>query len=300
MVETSSNPSIVLFTDIDLDGAGVYYVFRNFIGKDFKVIQTTEKKFRDEFSQLKNKDEYKKIYICDLAVIESCKDIIDLPNVVYINHRIISSEKDIITKNLKNESQEYSSCTILIYKKLKEKFKTPLTPEQKKLLILIDDYDSYELKFPETLQLNCLYWTLVGEKAKAFYNLFSNGFTKFTTGQQSLVKICTDELNEHFNSLKIFKGDLKIGGKQYSVCSTFNELHPSEICRMVIDKYNCDIVISVNLKTNNLSIRKKKSVDVHLGNFAKKLFNGGGDAFVAGGTVNDNFLNITKLLYPVN
>lgn len=299
MVETSSNTSIVLFTDTDLDGAGVYYVFRKFIDMDFKVIQTTEKKFRDDFTQLKDKNKYKKIYITDLAILNTCKDIVDLPNVVFINHRSNPAESSPSTEHLKNESQDFSSCTLLVYKKLKEKFKTPLTDEQKKLLVLIDDYDSYELRFPETLKLNCIYWSLRGEKAKAFYNLFDKGFAGFTSNQEALISTCTNELNEHFKTLKIFKGELKIGGKNYTVCSTFNNFHPSEICHKIIKTYNCDIVINVNLNNNSLSLRKKRGTDVHLGNIAKKLFNGGGDSSVAGGTLNNNFLQLSKLLYPI-
>jgi len=299
MVESSSNTSVALFTDTDLDGAVIYYVFRKFIGQDFKTIQTTEKKFKESFEQLKDKESYKKIYICDLAVIQTCSDIIDLPNVVYINHRTCDTEAKVETKFLKNETVDHSSCTLLIYKKLKEKFKTPLTTEQKKLLVLIDDYDSYKLQFPETLKLNMLYWSLNGEKCKAFYKLFDNGFGGFTSGQEALISTCLNEIEEHYKTLKIFKGDISIGGKKYCVCSTFNNIQPSEICRKIIEDHDCDIVINVNLNNNSLSVRKKRDIGVHLGNLAKKLFNGGGDSSVAGGSITDNFLQLSKLLYPI-
>lgn len=299
-VDAQNVSNIFLFTDHDLDGAGCYFLLRTLLGKKFEYKQTSEKNFINDFDNLKNKENYKKIYIFDLAIFKDYHKDFDLENVVYAHHRNLDEQKNIVTSNLKNESQEYSSCTKLLYTKLKDKLKTPLTEEQKKLILLIDDYDSYALKSPNSLKLNYLYWTLKYNKAEEFYNQFSEGFKGFTAYQQKIISDCEAKFNEIYKNLKIFKGILKVKGRDISVCSTFNSFAPSEICNRIVNDFNCDIVINVNLNNNYLNIRKSPSCDVHLGKFAEKLFDGGGDNKIAGGHLNQNFLNISKLLYPIN
>ncbi|NDG29116.1 hypothetical protein EB118_03325 [bacterium] len=291
---------LYLFTDSDLDGAGCYFVLRKFVGKDFSHIQTSEKKFREQFSALENKEKYKRIYICDLSVLEKNSDIIDLPNVVYINHRNTAKYKDIIIKNLRQESEDADSCTLLFYKKIKDKLKEPFTRDEKILISYINDYDSYALKFPESKKLHYLLHSLDGDRLLKFFNNFETGFKGFTSTQETTINNIIDRVNNTFNTLKIFKGVLKIGSQDINVCSTFNNIFPSEICDKMLQCYDCDVAISVNLNTSNVSIRKKKDCSVNLGKFASKVFDGGGDDSVAGGKITKTFLELTKLLYPID
>ena len=287
---------LYLFTDCDIDGAGCYYLLRKYIGLDFGHTRTSEKTIKDDFLNLKNKEQYKKIYICDIAITDAIRDIVDLPNVVYINHRNVTQT---LFKNLRQESQEASSCTLLLYKKLKEKLKTPFTREEKILISLIDDYDSYQLKFPESLKLHYLFSSFNNDKLTTFFNTFKDGFTGFTEQQENLITNITDKIESTFKSLKIFKGNLKISSNNTVVCSTFNNIYPSEICDKIIKTYDCDIAISVNLASSSVSIRKKRECPVDLGALAKKVFDGGGDASVAGGKITKTFLELSKLLYPI-
>ncbi|NBP02024.1 MAG: hypothetical protein EBU90_18220 [Proteobacteria bacterium] len=290
---------VYLFTDTDLDGAGCYYILRKILKKDFGHQQTSEKHFKEVFKNLENKDTYKKIYICDLNVLEKNIDIIDLPNVVYINHRSTQKYSELKTKHLKIESEDETSCTLLLYRKLKDKIEPPFTTEQKKLISFINDYDSYNLNFPESLKLHYLVCSYEGDKLLKFYNSFENGFNNFNDLQNIKIKNIEDNVEKTFNSLKVFKGDLKINGSLVSVCSTFNSIFPSEICSMLLKKHNCEIAISVNLNTSNVSLRKKKSCNINLGKLAQKLFNGGGDDCVGGGKITKEFLQLSKLLYPI-
>lgn len=298
-MSSNTRDDLYLFTDSDLDGAGCYYILRKYIGADFGHKQTTEKKFREDFNSLANKENFKKIYICDLAVLEKNHDIIDLPNVVYINHRNTDSYNQIPTKQLRQESANVTSCTILLYKKLKEKLKTPFTREEKILISYIDDYDSYQLKFEESKKLHFLFSSYEGDKLNKFFQSFESGFTGFTDQQNSIIKNIEEKIAYISNNLKIFKGNLKISGNNTCVCSTFNNIYASEICDYMLKKYNCDIAISVNLTSSNVSIRKNKNCSVNLGQFARKIFDGGGDDSVAGGKITKTFLELTKLLYPI-
>jgi oligoribonuclease NrnB/cAMP/cGMP phosphodiesterase (DHH superfamily) len=298
-VNSDFREDIYLFTDSDLDGAGCYYVLRKILKNDFGHTQTSEKNFKETFLNLENKEKYKKIYICDLSVLEKNCDIIDLPNVVYINHRNVEKYNNIKTKNLRQESENASSCTLLLYKKLKEKITPPFTKEEKIFISYINDYDNYDLKFPESLKLHYLICSYEGDRLAKFYNSFEGGFKGFNDVQETKIKNISETIDKTFFSLKAFKGDVKIGGNTVSVCSTFNTIFPSEICAMLIKKYNCDIAISVNMNTSNVSIRKSKACSVNLGKFAAKIFNGGGDDCVAGGKITKEFLQLTKLLYPI-
>lgn len=290
---------LYLFTDCDLDGAGCYYVLRKVIGCEFKHTQTTEKNFRTDFLNLENKEKYKKIYICDLAVIENNLDIIDLPNVVFINHRGVESYNDLIIKNLRQESVNSPSCTMLLYKKLKEKLKTPFTKEEKILIALINDYDSYELKFPESKNLHFLFSSFEGDRLIKFYNTFATGFTGFNETQENIINNIHAKINNAFTALRVFKGNIKVGNNKIEICSTFNNIFPSEICDKLIQTYKCDVAISVNLNNSGVSIRKNKNTSINLGKFAKKIFDGGGDDCVAGGKITKAFLELSKLLYPI-
>jgi len=301
-VSHDTREDLYLFTDCDIDGAGCYYVLRKVIGNNFTHKQTSEKKFRDDFISLPNKDKYKKIYICDLAVIEQNLDVIDLPNIVFINHRNTEQYSSLPIKYMRQESQDSPSCTLLLYKKLKEKFKAPFTRNQKILISLINDYDSYNLTFPESKKLHYLFNTYESgnnSKLEKFYNTFENGFEQFTDTQENAINNITNKIEKTFNELKVFMGNIKISSNNIKICSTFNSIFPSEICDMLIKAYDCDIAISVNINTSNVSIRKKKTCCVDLGAFAKKIFDGGGDACVAGGKITKTFLELTKLLYPI-
>jgi oligoribonuclease NrnB/cAMP/cGMP phosphodiesterase (DHH superfamily) len=297
-VSQSLREDVYLFTDQDLDGAGCYYILRKAIGKNFKHTLTSEKNFRTAFLSLENKDHYKKIYICDLSVLESNLDILDNSNIVYINHRNTAKYNNLLYKNLRQESQDSPSCTLLLYKKLKDKL-PEFTKEEKILITLINDYDSYELKLSDSIKLHYYYCTIEGDKLEKFYNAFETGFKEFTDIQKNKIQNIEDKIESTFNSLKIFKGDIKIGQKLITMCSTFNNIFPSEICDRIIRKYNADIALSVNLNTSHVSLRKSKNCPINLGSLAKKIFDGGGDDCVAGGKITKPFLELTKLLYPV-
>jgi len=291
---------LYLFTDSDLDGAGCYFVLRKLVGRDFGHTQTSEKKFAEHFQNLKDKEKYKRIYICDLSILEKHINIVDLPNVVYINHRNTEKYKNMPIMHLRQESENAESCTILVYKKIKDKLKAPFSRDEKILISYINDYDSYTLKFPESKKLHYLLHSFEGDRLQKFYNIFEEGFKGFTETQETTINNTIDRINSAFNTLKVFKGNLKIGGQNINVCSTFNNIFPSEICDKMLQCYDCDVAISVNLNTSYVSIRKKKDCSVNLGKFANKVFEGGGDDSVAGGKITKMFLELTKLLYPIN
>ena len=56
----------------------------------------------------------------------------------------------------------------------------------------------------------------------------------------------------------------------------------------------------INLKNNRVYLRKNREVDLNLGKFAKKVCEGGGHEYAAGGVLNDNILALSKKFIPLN
>ena len=56
----------------------------------------------------------------------------------------------------------------------------------------------------------------------------------------------------------------------------------------------------INLKSKRVYFRKNDGVDLDLGKFAKKVCEGGGHEYAAGGVLNDVILTLSKNFVPIN
>lgn len=296
--------NIFIFTDADLDGACCYTVFRWFTNFICPYKACTEKTFRKDFENfLKNNqsENFKKIYIFDLSILNKNNDIADLSNVTYINHGEDDPEDIKKFKNAKIITDGSSSCALMLYKRLKEKYTDKLTAEQKLLVSLVNDYDSYALKSPLSKDLNFLFWSYTGDRIERFYSDFKNGFTGFNQQQKNLINLYKNNLNKTLNNLSVFKKTIKHDNSEYTVVSTFTETAPSEVAHHILNEHNGDIAIVVNLNTKYISLRKDKNKnhDLHVGHFTKEYFKGGGSKNVGGGFLNEDFLTFSKSLEPI-
>jgi len=296
--------NVYIFTDADLDGACCYTVFRWYTKLICPYKACTEKSFRKDFENfLKNNkiENFKKIYIFDLSMLNKNEDIVDLPNVTYINHGEDDPQDIKKYKNAKIITDRSPSCVLMLYKRLKEKYGDILTEAQKRLVSLVNDYDSYNLKHPFSKDLNFLFWSYQGDRVEKFFNDFKSGFTEFNFQQKNLIKFYKENLNKTLQSLSVYRGKVTHEESNYTVVSTFTNTAPSEVAHYILEKYNGDIAIVVNLNTKYISLRKDKNKnnDLHVGNFTKKNFNGGGTQNIGGGFLNEDFLKFSKELEAV-
>jgi hypothetical protein len=293
--------NIFIFTDADLDGACCYSVFRWYTKLICPYKSCTEKTFRKDFENfLKNNkaESFKKIYIFDLSILNKNEDIADLPNLTYINHGEDDPDDIKKFKNAKIITENSSSCALMLYKRLKDKYGDILTEQQKLLISLVNDYDSYNLKHPLSKDLNFLFWSYQGDRIEKFYNDFKNGFTVFTQQHKNLIKFYKENLNKVLEGLTVFKTNTEYKNLNYKVVSTFTNTAPSEVAHYILEKHNGDIAIVVNLNTKYISLRKDKNKNdnLHIGNFTKTNFKGGGTKNIGGGFINEEFLTFSKKL----
>jgi oligoribonuclease NrnB/cAMP/cGMP phosphodiesterase (DHH superfamily) len=174
-----------------------------------------------------------------------------------------------------------------------------LSKEQKLLVNLIDDYDSYNLSLPYSEQLNRLYWGLTGDRVQKFIDSFYNGFAGFSRQHKNIINIYDKKLSEVISSLEIHVGDIPLGKTKQRVVSTIATTGINDVANHILKKYNADIGIVVNPNSGSVSFRRSKECKINLSDLATKIASGGGHAAAAGGTITEEFLNFTKLLEKI-
>lgn len=288
---------IIIFTDTDLDGAGSALLLnRLYQEHDVVTVETTESNIINEFkSRWNTLDHFDKIFVCDLCLNEEQAISINRGNVVVIDHhsphvphaKHYTKAKSIVT--------EYSSCTKLIA----DKFKTKLNLDERleDLVSLIDQYDSWAFDFPNELEparLNAIYYTYNRPKWEKFISSFKEGLRDYNIHEKNSIKLFFKKFAEQLNSPK-FTGQVK----DYKVISTFVTSHINEIGHYLVNKYDADIAILVNLEKGLVSFRKATNCSADLSVLATTLCEGGGSHKLAGGKLTEKFMNFTKPFQPL-
>ncbi len=296
---------IAVFSDCDLDGLSSYLVFKWFTNLQVEHEICSQSNFRKTFTKwaIKNHPEkYDKIYIFDLDVSQSNLDLVDRENFTIIDHHDTHVANENKYKYATVILQDYSSCCKLIYSLFSKKYpKTKLTDEQKMLVLLADDYDSYELKLKDSYNLNVIVWNYVGDRAAQFTRDFITGFKGFTQSHLNMIRINDKQVARILSELEVYKGELPIGGKTYKLYATVAEKCLNEVAHHVIKNNDCDVCLVLNLRTKRVSFRKNKErvPDLDLGKIAQNIAEGGGHQHSSGGQLTDQVLTITKMLKPV-
>lgn len=291
----------IVFTDADLDGSMSYLLLKLCSTKTLPYKVTTVTKFSDDFkawSRKNNVNDYEKIIILDLDVSKSI-ELIDLPNVIIIDHHKTHVENKDNYKNAKVIVQEYPSCAKLIYKIYKSKLDDVLNDNQKKLLLLVDDYDSWTHKYPQSKKLNYIFWNYQGDRLEKFLKDFSTGFKKFNENHLRTIEFYERKLTKTVESLAYHQAIVSINGSKRKCISTFANTLISDIGNYLIESLQADIGFVINPDTNRVSVRKNKDCDVDLGKLSRKLIDGGGHDMAAGGICTEKFLEFSKLFKPI-
>lgn len=289
---------ILIFTDSDLDGAGCSVALQWFLPKTYNItiIPTTISKFRNELLDWLKNDKlsnYDLVFVCDLDTTE-LSELIDFNNVYIIDHH--ESHNPLIYKNCKTHIINASSATLLVYELfLKNK---NISKEKMALIKLIDDYDSFNLKYKQSKELNIIYWSLSGNRPIKFFEIFNNGFKGFDKFQINTINNYQQKLNKLISSIQLFKGIVNFENKQYNCLSTIVDSCINDVSEYIYKTYNTDIVFIVNLKSNVVSLRKNPNCNIDLSKLAKQIGNGGGHTTAAGCPLNDQFMELMKNFIP--
>jgi oligoribonuclease NrnB/cAMP/cGMP phosphodiesterase (DHH superfamily) len=288
---------ILIFTDSDLDGAGSALLLKEvFAGHDVIIVETTEYRILNEFkNRWSTLDHFDKIFVCDLSLNEEQAIAINRENVVVVDHHETHARfADKYTK-AKSIVTPYSSNTKLVFDKFRSKIK--VTPAKEALVELIDQYDSWSFDFPRELEparLNAIFNVYNRPKVEKFIESFKDGLRDYTPQEKGAIKLHFKRFVEQLENPK-FAGMIK----DFKVVSTFITAQVNEVANYMLDKYDADIAIMVNLDIKVVSFRKKKGVQLDLGKLAEKLCDGGGSHILAGGKLTDTFATFTKTLSPI-
>jgi len=291
----------MVFTHMDLDGWGCYQLLRwTFPGAIIDIQPATVDTFRELYTTwIANHeiDDYNMVFIMDLDVSPD-KEFIDKKGIMIIDHHK-SHAIDASYTHAKAVVKDYSSATKLAYKVFNKLFNLNLPDNKKKLIAIIDDYDSYKLQVPESKKLNTIFWE-TNDRFRTLSDAFIQGFNGFTVHQENMIRLHDNNVDNHIRDLDIYKGTVNIQNKDRQVYATFSKEYTNDVADLLLHKHKADIAIVVNPRTEHISFRKARSQeDLNLLELAKLIADGGGHEYASGGRVTEKFTEFCKLLTPL-
>lgn len=294
-----TNKKHFIFTDCDLDGAGSYMMWPWFTGVEPDYMAVRVNDFAARFKgwlAAGNLNKYERVFILDLDISRvDCFDLVDNDKVTVIDHHSTHVENKDKYKHAKALIEDESSCTKMVYNLFKKSGKD-IDTAKKTLVAMIDDYDSYNLKIPQSYHLNLLFWNYQGDRLQKFFNDFKHGFKPFNNEQNKIIQFYLRKLENIKKDLDIHWAYVPIKEKKYKFICVFANECINEIAAYIIDNYKADIGMVVNLSSNKVSIRKSKTCDIKIGNLCDKLFDeGGGHDDAGGGILCDRFLKFSAM-----
>ena len=294
---------IHVFTDCDLDGAGAYLMLC--LATKQKLPYTTLRVVDAAVkigAWLDNNDlqSYDRVYVADLDISQSPGLIerLDHPNVTVIDHH----KQHIDSKDQYNHAETMirsdTSTTKIVYKMFN--LSESLSNEQKLLVLMVDDYDSYKFKVPRSHELNIVFWSYQGDRITKFIDDFGIGFVSFNQQHQNIIQFYNKKLQSIKSNLDVHTTSISIQGKTRKIVAVFADSCINDVADYIIKNYKCDIGMVINLKSNKVSIRRSTSDQTDLNKLAEKLFDqGGGHVDASGGVICEKFLAFSKLFEPM-
>jgi hypothetical protein len=236
------------------------------------------------------------ILVLDLCLNDESISAVDNESVTIINHEEKTEKFLSKFKKAKLVYKKHLSSSLCIRNLLKEKA-PGFTIEQKKLVLLADDYNSYEFKYPESYDLNIIFWTEFKNDFCRFINNYKNGFKPFTNNQLKIIKEAKDNAKKTFLNLKCYSGKILIEGQPKNVLAVMSSSYNSIVIDMLMKNYDIDLLFYINTNNEKVSLRQKKGNNmIDLEKFSKTYCDGDGYSYAAGGKITPLFMELTKNL----
>ena len=238
-------------------------------------------------------------FVLDLALRDEFLPDLNQENITIIDHHKSSEQYLQKFNKAKVLYQEFSSNALWMRKIFKPS-SPELSQEQKLLIALADDFDSYKLQLPDSYDLNIIFWSEYRNKFSNFIKDYYKGFKGFTESQRRAINYIKKQAATEAESVPIYYGNLNIGGKQKTVFAAMVPKIVPQVMDLLITKYKPDIFFFINTKNEKVSIRQTPSSDpIDLDQFASKICDGGGHTYAAGGKITPLFMELTKNLKPI-
>lgn len=285
----------IAFFHFDLDGIVSYMTLCWKLGKIIPYISTTPRKLRaavERFMDVEYSPDGHKLFFLDLDV-SSVSDLIDFEDVVIFDRHITNI---FAFKKATVVREEASSCCKLVYRTLKPE----ISDEQKTLILLADDYDTYTKALPQSEQLNIVFYNSPF-RLTTFLEAFWDGFKGFNEDHHKIIN--TYEANRHayLKGLTIYGGEVDILTEKVSVGACICDEYVNECCEYIFKSCkDIDVVFAVMVSKSQVAIRRRKGYDkLSCANIAEEYADGGGHDDAAGGKLTSKIEDLTKLLSPI-
>jgi oligoribonuclease NrnB/cAMP/cGMP phosphodiesterase (DHH superfamily) len=285
--------AILIITDNDLDGACSALLFKHILSTydgSVEIIEVADSNISSKMKYYYERSHlYKKIIILDLYIPDNIANIVDIAKTTIIDHHESHLKVKDRYSHAKVIIENAPSTAILIYKLFKAKLESK--KELIQLIEIVNDYDSYELKTKDSLKLNAIYSSYNNPRVDNFISSFYDGMRPYNQQELNAIKIYFNKFNEQIHK-PLYKGFIK----DYSVIGVFADFAINEVAHYFLKKTNYDICIVVNLASQHVSFRKKKTCPAKLNILAEALCNGGGHEYASGGKINNKFLQFANTL----
>jgi len=242
------------------------------------------------------------VYVVDLSLRENFKEF-DLPFVKFIDHHQRSEE----FKNLFKQSKviirpEFGSNCKMLYKFFSAKG-IVFTDDQKKMILLGDDYDSRKNSISLSYDLNILFWAKYRSDINRFISDYAQGFKPFTQSDIKMIDSVKRDAENTAKDLPIFEGYIQHpsnGFDNIPILSSIGESVNSLALDILMKKYDRNIIFFINTKSQKVSMNQRHNENaIDLSIIAKKYCEGNGSTFSAGGKLTDLFMELAKNFKPL-
>lgn len=291
-----NSQNITVFTHSDLDGVVSYLIMCWIYNKKLDCVPTTPMKLEQDFEKWNNtKKEYDKLYFLDLDVTKIGEKIDNEKTIILDHHKtnLFSFKK------AKTRIYNETSCAKLIYDTFFKDSKRQLTPAQKTLIALADDWDSNTKSTPMSESLNIVYHSMTN-KFNSFVEDYYMGFKPFDKFKQNTIILYKKHRKEYLETLAPFVGEIEFEGTKANVGAVFCNKFVQECCDYLFEKYNVDVSIAVLIEQKRIAVRRHpNNTKIDVSKFVQRIASGGGHEAAAGGNLTEEFIEFTKLLKPM-
>jgi hypothetical protein len=239
------------------------------------------------------------ILILDICLKNDFIKDLDHPNITFINHQQKTKSFVDQFKNAKLLYENFSSNCFYIRKLLKDKSPS-LSDQQKKFLLLANDFESQENIFSDSYNLNILFWTEFKNDFPRFINHYKHGFVPFTENQINIINNAKDNAKKLLLKLKYYYGTLLIDGQPKKVLAVISPSFNSVAIDFLMKKFDSHLIFFINTSSEKVSLRQRKTNNmIDLIQFSQKYCEGDGHQHAAGGSLTPLFMELTKKLKPL-
>lgn len=280
------NSKILSVSHNDLDGT-VAQIVLGHVFENISYLNTSFYKI-DEVLESIEYEKYDFVFLTDIN--PSNIDLLNISdNIILLDHHESAIEANNPTKM---HFVIVGKCAAYLTKKFVKKYYGMPLEHLDELVKLTNDYDMWELKYPESKLLNDLMF--YHYKPKKFREIFFDGRTTFNESEINWLEMREKEFERRYDALTVFDCE-KIKG-----CVVQSEQFINEICEKLMKEEGYDIVFCRNPLHGRVSIRHRIQ-GLNMGEILKNKGWGGGHFFSSGLFVNDieDFKNKIEILEEI-